>query len=117
MSGVLIALDGQKIKRAVLDAVFDYCRKMRFTVSVLLVNQGEGPSPVVADFLARLNQAGLLNGALQRRAGSFGQAVVAYARRHKGISMILVDSMKNWGSSVPARLLPPVGVFSSVTAT
>jgi len=42
--------------------------KMKFRVNVLLVDDEDAPSPVLADFLARLKQAGL-NGCLYRQAG------------------------------------------------
>ena len=117
MSRILIALDGHPIKRSVLNAVFDYCRKMRFKVSVLLVEEDGAPSPALADFLAQLKQAGL-SGCLYRQAGCLGQAVLKHASRHKDIRLILVDSMKNWGTGVPLNALsPPVGVFSGVVAT
>lgn len=117
MSRILIALDGHPIKRSVLNAVFDYCRKMKFKVNVLLVDGDDAPSPVVTDFLARLKQAGL-SGSLYRQAGCLGQAVLKHASRHKDIRLILVDSMKNWGTSVPLRALAqPVGAFSSIVAS
>ncbi|WP_157648650.1 hypothetical protein [Thiobacillus denitrificans] len=113
----MIALHGHLIKRSVLNAVFDYCRKMKFEVSVLLVDGDSAPSPALADFLGQLKQAGL-SGRLFRQAGSLGQAVLKFARRHKDISLILVDSMKNWGAGVPLNALsPPVGLFSGVVAT
>lgn len=117
MSRILIALHGHLIKRSVLNAVFEYCRKMKFKVNVLLVDGEDAPSPVLTDFLAKLKQAGL-NGGLYRQAGSFGQAVLRHASRHKGIRLILVDSMKNWGARVPLRALSqPVGLFSGVVAS
>jgi len=117
MSRILIALHGHSIRRSVLNAIFDYCKEMRFRVSVLLVDEDSGPSPALADFLAQLKQAGL-SGRLFRQAGSLGQAVLKFASRHKDISLILVDSMKNWGGGVPLKSLsPPVGVFSGIVAT
>lgn len=117
MSRILIALHGHLIKRSVLNAVFEYCTKMKFQVSVLLVDGEDAPSPVLVDFLSRLKQAGL-NGCLYRQAGSLGQAVLKHASRHKDIRLILVDSMKNWGTRVPLRALSqPVGVFSGVVAS
>lgn len=117
MSRILIALHGHLIKRSVLNAVFEYCRKMKFKVNVLLVDGDAAPSPILTDFLARLKQAGL-NGGLYRQAGSFGQAVLSHASRHKGIRLILVDSMKNWGARAPlGALSQPVGLFSGVVAT
>lgn len=117
MSHILIALYGQLARRSVLDALFDYCREMKFKVNVLLVDGPAAPSPELADFLIRLKQAGL-NGCLYRKAGSLGQAVLDHARRHKDIRMILVDSMKHWGAGVPVKILPqPVGVFSGIVAT
>jgi len=114
MSRILIAIHGHLIRRSVLNAVFDYCRKMKFKVNVLLVDDADAPSPVLADFLTRLKQAGL-NGCLYRQAGSLGQAVLKHASCHKDIRLILVDSMKNWGTRVPLRALSqPVGVFSGV---
>lgn len=117
MSRVLIALHGRLIRRSVLDAVFDYCRKMKFKVNVLLVDGGDTPSPGMVDFLARLKQAGL-NACLYRQAGPLGEAVLKHASRHKDIRLILVDSMKNWGVGVPlAALSQPVGLLSGVTAS
>jgi hypothetical protein len=117
MSRILIALHGHSIRRSVLNAIFDYCKKMRFTVSVLLVDGDSAPSPALADFLGQLKQAGL-SGRLFRQAGSLGQAVLKFASRHKDISLILVDSMKNWGGGVPLKALsPPVVVFSGIVAT
>lgn len=117
MSRILIALDGHSIKRSVLNAIFDYCREMRFKVSVLLVDGDSAPSPALADFLDQLKQAGL-SGRLFRQAGCLGQAVLNFASRHKDISLVLVDSMKNWGSGVPLKALsPPVGLFSGIVAT
>jgi len=116
MSRILIALQGHLVKRSVLNAVFDYCIKMKFKVNVLLVGEADA-SPVLADFLARLKQAGL-NGCLYRQAGCLGQAVLKHASHHKDIRLILVDSMKNWGSRVPLRALSqPVGLFSGVVAS
>lgn len=117
MSRILIALHGHLIKRSVLNAVFEYCMKMKFKVNVLLVDDEDAPSPVLADFVARLKQAGL-NGCLYRQTGCLGQAVLKHASRHKDIRLILVDSMKNWGSRVPLRALSqPVGLFSGVVAS
>lgn len=117
MSRILIALHGHLVKRSLLNAVFEYCTKMKFQVSVLLVDGDDAPSPVLVDFLGRLKQAGL-NGCLYRQAGSLGQAVLKHASRHKDIRLILVDSMKNWGTRVPLRALSqPVGVFSGVVAS
>jgi hypothetical protein len=117
MSRILIALHGHQIRRSVLNAVFDYCRKMKFKVNVLLVDGEDAPSPVLTDFLVRLKQAGL-SGRLYRQAGSLGQAVLKHASRHKDIRLILVDSMKNWGASVPLRALSqPVGLLSGVVAS
>lgn len=117
MSRVLIALHGHLIRRSVLNAVFDYCREMKFKVSVLLVDGDSTPSPALADFLAQLKQAGL-SGRLFRQAGSLGQAVRKHVSRHKDIAMVLVDSMKNWGGGAPLKALsPPVGVFSGIVAT
>lgn len=117
MSRILIALDGHSIKRSVLNAIFDYCKKMKFKVSVLLMDGDSAPSPALADFLDQLKQAGL-SGRLFRQAGCLGQAVQNFASRHKDISLVLVDSMKNWGSGVPLKALsPPVGLFSGIVAT
>jgi hypothetical protein len=117
MSRILIALHGHQIRRSVLNAVFDYCMKMKFKVNVLLVDDEDAPSPVLADFLARLKQAGL-NGCLYRQAGCLGQAVLKHASHHKDIRLILVDSMKNWGTRVPLKSLSqPVGLFSGVVAS
>lgn len=117
MSRVLIALHGQLIKRSVLKAVLDYCMKMKFKVNVLLVDGPDAPSPALAYFLDGLKQAGL-SGCLYRKAGSLGQAVLDHARRHKDIRLILVDSMKHWGASVPDKILTqPIGLFSGVIAT
>ena len=116
MSRVLIALGGHLTKRSVLNAVFEYCREMKFKVSVLLVDAGEPPSAALQDFLMRLKLAGL-NGRLYRHAGNLGRAVLSHANRHKDIRLILVDSMKNWGSAPMQTLSPPVGLFSSIAAT
>ena len=124
MSRILIALDGHSIKRSVLNAIFDYCKKMKFKVSVLLVDGDSAPSPALADFLDQLKQAGL-SGRLFRQAGCLGQqacclgqAVLNFASRHKDISLILVDSMKNWGARAPlGALSQPVGLLSGVVAT
>ncbi|HSJ80262.1 MAG TPA: hypothetical protein VK910_03530 [Thiobacillus sp.] len=117
MSRILIALHGHSIRRSVLNAVFDYCREMKFKVSVLLVDGDSVLSPALADFLGQLKQAGL-SGRLFRQAGCLGQAVLTFASRHKDLSLILVDSMKNWGGGVPLKALsPPVGVFSGIVAT
>lgn len=117
MSRILIALHGHLIKRSVLNAVFEYCIEMKFKVNVLLVDGGDAPSQILTDFLSKLKQAGL-NGGLYRQAGSFGQAILSHASRHKGIRLILVDSMKNWGARVPlGALSQPVGLFSGVVAT
>ncbi|MDZ7594882.1 MAG: hypothetical protein U0932_09550 [Thiobacillus sp.] len=117
MSRILIALHGHSIRRSVLNAVFDYCRKMKFKVSVLLVDGDSAPSPALVDFLAQLKQAGL-SGRLHRRAGSLGQAVLKFSSRHKDVALVLVDSMKNWGGGAPLKALsPPVGVFSGIVAT
>lgn len=115
MSGVLIALEGHLTKRSVLNAVFEYCRKMKFKVSVLLVDAGE-PSPALQEFLIRLKLAGL-NGCLYRHAGNLGQAVLKHANRHKDIRLILVDNMKNWGSAPLQTLSQPVSLFSGIVAT
>ncbi len=117
MSRILIALHGHSIRRSVLNAVFEYCKKMKFKVSVLLVDGDSAPSPALADFLDQLKQAGL-NGRLFRQAGCLGQAVLKVVRRHKDISLVLVDSMKHWGAGAPLKALsPPVGVFSGIVAT
>ena len=117
MSRILIALHGHSIKRSVLNAIFDYCREMRFKVSVLLIDEDSAPSPALADFLGQLKQAGL-SGHLHRQAGSLGQAVQKHVSRHKDIALVLVDSMKNWGGGAPLTALsPPVGVFSGIVAT
>ncbi|MFZ3040281.1 MAG: hypothetical protein WA108_00560 [Thiobacillus sp.] len=117
MSRILIALHGHSIRRSVLNAVFDYCMEMRFKVSVLLIDTDNALSPALADFLARLKYAGL-SGRLFRQAGCLGQAVLKFAGRHKDLSLILVDSMKNWGRGVPLKALsPPVGLFSGIVAT
>lgn len=116
MSGVLIALEGHLTKRSVLNAVFEYCRKMKFKVSVLLVDAGEPPSAALQEFLIRLKLAGL-NGCLYRHAGNLGHAVLKHANRHKDIRLILVDSMKNWGPAPLRTLSQPVGLFSGIVAT
>ncbi len=117
MSRILIALHGHSASRSVLNAVFDYCTEMRFKVSVLLIDVDNALSPALTDFLARLKYAGL-SGHLFRQVGCLGQAVLNFVSRHKDISLILVDSMKNWGSGVPLKALsPPVGLFSGVIAT
>lgn len=115
MSCVLIALHCCPTRRPALNAVLDYCREMKFKVNVLLVDGGNEPSPVLADFMARLKQAGL-GGRLYRHSGSLGQAVVKHVGLHKDIRMILVDSMKNWGAVLPKGLLPPVTLLSGVAA-
>lgn len=117
MSRILIALQGRSISRSALNAAFNYCREMKFKVNVLLVDGGEAPSPVLADFLTRLKQAGLKS-CLYRQAGPLGQAVLEHANRHKDIYLILVDSMKNWGAGVPLRALSqPVGSLGGVAAS
>jgi hypothetical protein len=69
------------------------------------------------DFLARLKQAGL-SGCLYRQAGPLGRAVLRHARRYKGISLILVDSMKHWGAGVPlGALTQPVATLGGVVAS
>ena len=114
MSHVLIALQGRLFKRSALNAAFNYCRDMKFTVNVLLVDDEEEPQPVLMDFLARLKQAGL-SGCLYRQAGPLGRAVLRHTRRYKGIRLILVDSMKHWGACAPlGALLQPVGLLSGV---
>ncbi len=115
MSRVLIALEGRLTKRSVLNAVFEYCRKMKFKVSVLLVDAGEPPCAALQDFLIQLKLAGL-NGCLYRPAGDLGRAVLKHASRHKDIRLILVDSMKNWGSAPLQTLSAPVGLFSGIVA-
>lgn len=117
MSRILIALHGHSIRRSMLNALFDYCREMRFKVSVLLVDGDSAPPPALVEFLAQLKQAGL-SGHLYRQAGSLGRAVLQFAHRHKDIALILVDSMKNWGGVVPLKALsPPIGVISGIVAT
>jgi len=117
MSRVLIALHGRLIRRSVLNAVFDYCAKMKFKVNVLLVDGEDSPSPALMDFLVRLKQAGL-SGRLYQQVGCLGQAVLKHASHHKDIRLILVDSMKNWGTRVPLKSLSqPVGLFSGVVAS
>ncbi|MHB1215224.1 MAG: hypothetical protein ACYCY9_09575 [Thiobacillus sp.] len=117
MSRILIALHGHSIRRSVLNAIFDYCREMKFKVSVLLVDGDNAPSPALADFLGQLKQAGL-SGRLFRQAGCLGQAVLKFAGRHKDITLVLVDSMKHWGTGAPLKALPqPVGLFSGIVAT
>lgn len=116
MSRILIALHGHLVKRSVLNAVFEYCMKMKFKVNVLLVGDEGAPSPVLTDFVARLKLAGL-DGGLYRQAGCLGQAVLKHASHHKDIRLILIDSMKNWGARVPLKALSqPVGLFSGVVA-
>ena len=117
MSRVLIALHGRLIRRSVLNAVFNYCREMKFKVNVLLVDGGEALSPVLMDFLTSLKQAGL-HGCLYRQPGPIGQAVLDHASLHKDIRLILVDSMKNWGTGVSMRALSqPVGLLSGIVAS
>lgn len=116
MSCVLIALHGGLARRSALKAVLNYCREMKFKVNVLLVDGGNELSPVLADFLDRLKQAGL-NGRLYRQSGTLGQAVLNHVGLHRNIQMILVDSMKNLGSAFPFKGLPqPIGLISSVAA-
>lgn len=116
MSRVLIALEGRFTRRSVLNSVFEYCRKMKFKVSVLLVGTGEAPSIALQDFLIRLKRAGL-NGCLHRHAGNMGGAVLEHASHYKDIRLILVDSMKNWGTAPLHTLTQPIGLFSGIVAT
>ncbi len=88
--------------------------KMKFRVNVLLVDDEDAPSPVLADFLARLKQAGL-NGCLYRQR-DVSVGCEKHASRHKDIRLILVDSMKNWGPESLESLVAPVGLFSGVVA-
>jgi inhibitor of KinA sporulation pathway (predicted exonuclease) len=113
---VLIALHSHLIKRSALNAVFSYCRQMKFKVNVLLVDGGEALSPVLAEFMARLKQAGL-SGQLYHQTGPLDQAVLEHASRNKDIRLILVDSMKNWGTAVSLKALTqPIGLLGSVVA-
>jgi hypothetical protein len=117
MSRVLIALHGHLFKRSALNAAFNYCRDMKFTVNVLLVDGGEDLQPALMDFLARLKQAGL-SGSLYRQAGPLGRAVLRHANRFKDIRLILVDSMKHWGAGAPlGALSQPVGLLGGVVAS
>jgi len=117
MSRILIALQGRSISRSALNAAFNYCRQMKFKVNVLLVDEGDVPSPALTDFLTRLKQAGLKS-CLYRQAGPLGQAVLEHAKFHKDIYLILVDSMKNWGAGAPLRALSqPVGTLGGVVAS
>lgn len=116
MSCVLIALQRCPAKLSALNAVLDYCREMKFKVNVLLVDGESEPSPVLADFMARLKQAGL-SGRLYRQSGSLGQAVLKHVGLHKDIRMILVDSMKNLGAALPLTGLSlPVSSLGGVAA-
>ncbi len=116
MSRVLIALHGHLFRRSALNAAFNYCRDMKFKVSVLLVDSEDEPHPLLMDFLTRLKQAGL-NGSLYRQTGPLGQAVLRHTNRFKDISLILVDNMKHWGAGVSlSTLSQPVGLLSAVSS-
>lgn len=112
MSSVLIALDGKRIRRSILNAAYDYCREMRLNVEVLLVEGEEVITPVFADFLARLRQAGL-DICLYRKPGPFSLAVQRHANGNKRVYVILVDCMQSWGTGVPfGAIQQPIGVLS-----
>jgi hypothetical protein len=112
---LLVALHGRLIRRSVLNAVFDYCAKMKFRS---MSCWWTGRCAVAGtDGLVRLKQAGL-SGRLYQQVGCLGQAVLKHASHHKDIRLILVDSMKNWGTRVPLKSLSqPVCLFSGVVAS
>lgn len=112
MSSVLIALDGNGIRRSALNVAYDYCVEMRLNVDILLVDGEEKVAPLLADFLARLNKAGL-DTRLYRKTGPLNKAVLELANASNRIYVILVDSMKSWGSGIPFRTIKqPIGVLS-----
>lgn len=116
MSSVLIALNAERIRRSVLNLAYDYCREMHLSVDVLLVGGGEDRPAILADFLSRLARGGR-DVRLHRKPGPFGQAVHAHARRDRGVYVILVDSLKSWGSGVPFEAIrQPVAVLSRAAA-
>ena len=116
MSSVLIALDGKRIRRSELNVAYDYCLEMRLNVEVLLVDGGEEKPEPLADFLARLKQAGL-DVRLYRKSGPFNRAVQAHADGNKHVYVILLDSMKSWGTGIPFRAIQqPIGVLSGAWA-
>ena len=116
MSSVLIALDGKSLRRSALNVAYDYCREMRLNVDVLLVDGDEEKPAVLADFLARVNLAGL-KCRLHRKSGPLNRAVQDHANGNSRIYVILVDSMKSWGTGIPFRAIKqPIAMLSGASA-
>jgi hypothetical protein len=116
MTHILVALHNSLLKRATLNALFKYCSEMKFRVNVLLLDERDAPSPTLAEFIAKLKQAGL-SGSLYRQSGPLDQAVLAHTRHHKGIHLILVDNMKNWRVDALNALTQPIGLLGSVVSS
>lgn len=116
MSRVLIALNGEQLKRSSLNAAFEYCAEVRLKVDVLLISEEAEPPPLLAGFLSRLADAGLAPRLFIKHGTPLNQAVLAHVQQLKDIHIILVDNI-DWGKGVPFRSLrQPVGLLGSMAA-
>ncbi len=116
MMHVLIALNGSRLKKAVLNSAYALCAHLKCRIDILVVEARDEVPEALARFLERL-QGACVDFRLVRAVGRMSPAVLDYARRHRGVDLILIDTLKSWDKGVPIHSLKqPVGVLASIAA-
>ena len=116
MKHVLIALNGNKVKATVLNAAFALCDQLNCRIDILILQVREEIPEALARFLQRLQRASL-NYRLVRADGQMSLAVMDYARKYTDVDLILIDTLKSWGTGIPLQSLKrPFAVLASIAA-
>ncbi len=89
---VLVALDGNHVTQALLDAVLACCTRLTSRVDILLVNSPKAPISMLKVLLLRLEHGGI-DYRLASTDGVLADEVARYLRRFLGISTVLVASL------------------------
>jgi len=97
---VLLAVRDDRIDEKVLNSALNLCKRMDAGLDILLVAPGDAlPAPLEA-LLQKLQEEGVYY-QLARQPGCRGRDIIRYANTHECISLVLVDSLDNWGDQAP----------------
>jgi hypothetical protein len=88
---VLLALDGFRLSLETLDAAYERCSTMSRRVDVLVANCNTEPTPLLQEFLDRLNQNGI-EYRLTMAEYSLASQVLRYTKRFPGIRTVLTNN-------------------------
>jgi len=100
---VLLALDGRRVSRDLLERALPCCRRLTKRLDVVVVQAPLAPTFLLGSLLIRLERHGI-DYRLTSAEGGFGDAVLGYLRRFQGIRTVVLDRIEALPSQTLACL-------------